>query len=388
MLKDKMSSKERIITTIKHEKTDHIPLCFDGVGHQSVEFVNRLYPDPFERAKFYLDLETDTAIKTGPPLFSNKGFETRQWKEQPSDEPYPLLIKEYITPKGNLKQIIRKHDYPFESVGIFNDHHVPQSRSVKYLIEREEDLEKLEYILTPPNDEELQQFRQWSQSAKKFCDENQIIFAGYLQGVGDPLLWMSGIEPLIMASVMNPGFLKQYIDLVARWNRAILEILIDVGVDLVIRRGWYESTDFWAPDLFRQFLFEPLKKEIEIAHQAGVYFTYVMNSKAKPMLNIFKELGFDIYSNVDPITAGMDLSEIKKEIGSEITLYGGVNNFLVIENGTTEEVENAVAEAIEKLSSDGGFILGTGDALDYMFANPEVTKRNFYKMIEVWKKLR
>ncbi len=388
MSKDKMSSKERIIATIKHEKTDHIPLCFDGVGHQSVEFINRLYPDPFKRARFYLDLETDTAIRISPPLFSNKGFETRQWKEQPSNEPYPSLIKEYITPKGNLKQIIRKHDYPFDSVGIFNDHHVPQSRSIKYLVEKEEDLEKLEYILIPPDNEELKQFRQWSQTAKKFCDENQIILAGYLQGIGDPLLWMSGIEPLIMASVMNPEFLEHYIDIVARWNKAILEILIDVGVDLIIRRGWYESTDFWAPDLFRQFLFKPLKEEIEIAHQAGIYFTYVMNSKAKPMLSIFKELSFDIYSNVDPITADIDLAELKREIGSDITLYGGVNNFLVIENGTAEEVEKAVTEAIEKLSPGGGFILGTGDVLDYLLVNTEVTKRNFYEMIEVWKRLR
>ncbi len=33
---DKMSSKERIIATIKHEDVDHLPLCFEGIGHQSV----------------------------------------------------------------------------------------------------------------------------------------------------------------------------------------------------------------------------------------------------------------------------------------------------------------------------------------------------------------
>jgi uroporphyrinogen-III decarboxylase len=383
-----MSSKERIIATIKHEPTDHIPLCFDGVGHQSVEFVNRLYPNQFERVKFYLDLGIDTAIRTGPPLFSMTGFETRQWQEHPADEPYPLLIKEYITPKGNLKQIIRKHEYPFKSVDIFSDHNVPPSRSAKYLIEKEEDLEKLEYILIPPNDEELQWFRQSSKDLKKFCEDNQIIFAGYLQGIGDPLLWMSGIEPLIMASVMNPDFLQKYVDIVAKWNESILEIMIDAGVDLIIRRGWYESADFWAPDLFRKFLFNPLKKEIEITHQAGVYFTYVMNSAVKPMLDIFRELGFDIYSNLDPVTARMDLSDIKREIGSQITLYGGVNNFLVLENGTVEEVRKAVTDAMEKLSQGGGFILGTGDAVDYMFANPEVAKRNFYEMVKVWKELR
>jgi hypothetical protein len=385
---EKMSSKERIIATIKHETTDHIPLCFEGIGHQSVAFIDHRYPDQFERVNFYLDMEIDTAIRFGPPLYSGSGFQTKEWKEHHSEEPYPLLMKEYITPKGNLKQIVRKHEYPSDSVGLFSDHNVPSSRSLKYLIEKEDDLEKLEYILRPPDDEDLRWYREQAKVAKKFCEEKQVLFAGYLQGIGDPLLWMSGIDTVVMSSVLNPDFLKHYIDIVSRWNTALLEIQIEAGIDLIIRRGWYESTDFWAPDLFREFLFKPLKQEIEIAHQAGVYFTYVMNSKAKPMLSIFRDLGFDVYSNIDPVTADMDLADLKREIGDIITLYGGVNNFLVVENGTVEEVRKAVIEAIEKLAPGGGFVLGVGDVLDFLFANPENTERNFYEMIKVWKEFR
>lgn len=383
-----MTSKERIISTIKHEPTDHIPLCFEGIGHQSVAFIDHQYPDVFERVKFYLDMEIDSAVRFGSPLFSHSGFETREWKENNPNEPYPLLMKEYITPKGNLKQIVRKHEYPSDSVGIFSDHNVPSSRSIKYLIEKEEDLDKLEYILVPPEDKDLQWYRQEAKEAKKFCEENQVLFAGYIQGVGDPLLWMSGIETVVMSPVLNPAFIERYVDIVSRWNKAILEIQIDAGVDLIIRRGWYESSDFWAPDLFRKFLFKPLKDEIEITHQAGAYFTYVMNSQAKPMLEIFRDLAFDVYSNIDPLTAGMDLADLKCEIGDKITLYGGVNNFIVMENGTIDEVRKAVIEAVEKLSSNGGFVLGVGDVLDFLFANPEVTKRNVYEMIKTWKEIR
>ncbi len=385
---EKMSSKERIIATIKHEEVDHIPLCFEGIGHQSVEFINRLYPNDFDRVNFYLDLELDTAVRFGPPLFSNSAFQTREWKEYHSNEPYPLLIKEYITPKGTLKQIIRKHDYPSDSVSIFSDHNVPASRSIRYMIEKEEDLDKLEYILAPPSDEDLKWYRQQAKIIRKFCDERHVLFAGYLQGIGDPLLWMSGIETIVISSVLNQDFLSRYVDIVSKWNKALLGIQIDAGIDLIIRRGWYESTDFWAPDLFRKFLFEPLKKEIELAHQAGVFFTYVMNSKAKPMISIFNDLGFDIYSNIDPVTVGMDLSDLKREISDKITLYGGVNNFLVIENGTVDEVRKAVTEAIEKLAPGGHFVLGPGDTLDFTLANTENTKRNFYEMIKVWKELR
>ena len=383
-----MSSKERLIATIRHEETDHVPLCFEGIGHQSAAFIDRRYPNVFDRVAFYLDMEIDSAVRISPPLLSSSGFETREWKENDQGESYPLLIKEYITPKGNLKQIVRKHDYPSDSVGLFSDHNVPESRSKKYLIEKEEDLEKLEYILVPPDDSDLQWYRQQTREARRFCDEKQVLLAGYLQGVGDPLLWMSGIQTVVMAPILNPDFMKRYVDIVARWSKKLLEIQIDAGIDLIIRRGWYESADFWAPDLFHEFLFEPLKQEIEMAHQAGVYFTYIMNSEAKPMLDIFRELGFDVYSNIDPMTVGMDLADLKHEIGDCIALYGGVNNFLVIENGTIDQVRRAVIEAMDKLSPNGGFVLGVGDVLDYLFANPETTERNFYEMIKVWKEMR
>lgn len=380
-----MKSKERIIATIKREPVDHLPLCFEGIGHQSVEFINRTYPDDFERMDFYLSMDVDAGIRIGPPLFA--GTETREWTEQVENEEYPLMVKEYITPKGTLRQVIRKHEYPFESVSIFSDFHVPSSRSVKFLVEKEEDLDKLEYILRPLNDAQIKEFHERARIKKDFCDKKQIIFAGYLQGVGDPIMWMSGIDITVLSSVTDPGFFERYVEIVSKWNLRIMEILLDAGVDLIIRRGWYESADFWSPDLFRKFLFKPLKQEIDIAHQAGVFYTYVMNSAVKPMIEIFKDLRFDIHSNLDPVTAGMDLSDIKRELGDILTFYGGVNNFLVIENGSEEDVRRAVVDAVEKLSPGGGFILGTGDVVDYMMVNPEVSKRNVYKMIEVWKEL-
>jgi len=72
----------------------------------------------------------------------------------------------------------------------------------------------------------------------------------------------------------------------------------------------------------------------------------------------------DILSNFDPMTADMDLADIKHEIGEYITLYGGVNNLLILESGTEEDVQKAVIEAIEKLSPKGGYIIGPGDAVD------------------------
>ncbi len=168
----------------------------------------------------------------------------------------------------------------------------------------------------------------------------------------------------------------------------MLAIHIEAGVDLVLRRGWYESADFWSPRLYREFLYDPLKREVETAHQAGVLVNYCMNSGAMPLLPMFRELGFDIYSCIDPTLGDTDLARIKGEVGDMIALYGGVSNHRVVERGTPEQVRQAVIEAVDALAAGGGFILGLGDVLDYTMSSPEISERNFYAMVEAWKEIR
>jgi len=387
-MKERLSSRDRILAAIQHQPVDHVPLCFDGLCHGSVRFVTKLHPDPFERSRFYLHLGADTAIVVSPPLHSSEGFQTKQWKEESPGEPHPLLFKEYVTPQGSLRQVVRKtEDYP-ASISLFSDHNVPPGRSKEYLVQKEADLDKLPYILSPPAGKDLDHFHQNAKKARAFCDEHQIFLSGYSPGVGDSIIHLSGVEPALMAAMENPAFLKRYVEIVSHWSLKRTEIMLEAGVDLIVRRGWYESTDFWSPALYREFLFEPLRKEVELTHQAGAKFTYVMNSGAMPLLGFFSELGFDIYSNIDPLTPGTDLARIKSTIGAKIALCGGVNNNLVIERGTEAEVEAAVAEAIRTLSPNSGFILAPGDCLDFLGTAEETTKRNFYKMIEAWKRLR
>lgn len=383
-----MSSKERLLAAIEHRPVDRVPLCFEGVCHGSVVYLDRLFPDPFARARYYLDLGVDHALQLTPPFFASSDFEVRQREEHPAGEPVPLLVKEYLTPSGTLRQVVRRTgDYPHAQVPIFSDHHIPPGRTREYLVAQEADLEALEVILRPPGKEELAVFRDQAREARRFCDQNGVLLAGGYPGVGDPLMWMSGVEPVLLAGLENPSFLEAYVAIVARWNLGIAELLIDAGVDVVVRRGWYESTDFWSPDLYRRFLFDPLRQEVRSAHQAGVKLSYVMNSGAMPLLPLFRELGFDILANIDPQAPKMDLAELKAQIGDCICLCGGVNNTHVLEEGSEEDVERAVQEALCALAPGSGFILAPGDSVGFVDGlDQQIAERNVLAMIAAWKR--
>ena len=389
-----MTSKERIMAVINREKPDHTPLTFRGISHGYVDFVYKQYPDPFDEALYYLSLGLDTGIMIAPypsinipPMtraktISTKEVSIREFTEIRKDGPYPRLHKEYITPKGTLYQIVNKtKDYP-DAIELFSDHNVPAMRSHEYLIKDEEDIEKLEYIFKFAKNNELDDFYKKAKKIKSFCDRKGIIFSGWTMGFIDPLIWLAGVENTIFAAIENSVFFIKCKKILTEWNQKVTELMIDVGVDLIVRRGWYESTDFWSPDLYKKFIFDDLKKNINTAHQAGVKFCYTMNSGYMPLLEFFKELKIDILSNIDPHTPNTNLESIKNKIGKEIALCGGVNNNLILENGTEKEVENAVLAAIKQLSYNNGFILAASDSL---IADNDIVQRNFYKMINVWK---
>jgi len=410
-----MTSKQRILAAMRHQPVDHLPLCFEGVGHPWVAFLVRRFPDPLRRAEFFLGLGLDTAVVLQPPRFSleefeineqatrpypdmevdsavfarpalglDPGYQVRQWTEHPADEARPLLCKEYLTPKGSLRQVVRQSEYPYRSVSLTNDLNLPVSRSKQHLVRKEEDLDKLEYILQPPVKAQLEPYCQKMREARAFCDAKGILLSGRSQGVGDVMCWLSGPEAVLYMAIDQPDMLHRYIEIVSRWNRRRLEIQIDAGAELIIRRGWYEGCDFWSPALYRRFLMPPLAREIEMLHQAGVRLSYVMNSGTGPLLGIFRELGFDLLSNIDPRVPGTDLDKIKTDIGDRIALYGGVNNYDLIERGTAEEVRRATFEALDKLGPTG-YILGPGDTLDCLMEFGPTTEKNFHVMIEAWR---
>ena len=380
-----MSSRERLQAAIEHRPVDRVPLCFEGICHGSVVPIDRQYPDPLDRARYYLSLGVDHAVNVAPPVVSALGCETRQWEEA-LDRGGIALVKEYVTPAGSLRQRVRRTaDYGHTEVPLFSDHHVPPTRSLQYLVSGMGDLSALEHILRLPQASELGPFVERTRAARRFCDRHDLLLAGSVPGVGDPLMWLSGIEPVLLAAIDDPAFLEAYVAVVARWSLGLVELLVQAGVDVIVRRGWYESTDFWSPDLYRRFLAPPLEAETRLAHQAGARLSYVMNTGAMPLLPVFADMGFDVLSNLDPQGPGTDLGVIKRRLGDHICLCGGVNNTHVLEQGAEAEVESAVLEALHTLSAGSGFILAPGDSVGFLKGtDSELVVRNVQTMIDTW----
>ena len=389
-MKIEMTSKERILKTIEWQETDHIPITVNGICHTCVIDLNKkLKGDTFKISDYWLELGTDSGIGIGVPVIFPSDVEIRYSTRQIKGEKDEILTKEYITPKGTLVQAVRKNKhYPYNEIGLFSDHLVPPERSFKYMIDCAQEIDVLESIFAQPENAMFAGTREYAKKAKRYADDREVVFIGHLEGIGDPLLWLSGFNNIVFMGADKPDALHRYIEILSDWNIRCIQMLLDMGVDIILRRGWYESSDFWSPEMYRKFLLPALKKEVELTHSAGIKYAYIMNSGVDALAELIVESGIDIQTNAEP--EKNDIIGLRKAFQKKVAMCSGINNYHVIESGEETDIDNAVRYAMENYAPGGGFILCPGDAIGGVgLSSAEISEKNIknvHYLVNAWKK--
>ena len=287
-----------------------------------------------------------------------------RWGKQTSPaHPYPMLIKEYETPKGTLRVVAKQtEDWPHgDDVPIFSDHAV--SRSTEFLVKGPQDLEKLAYLFTAPTADQIAEFREEAKAVKSFADQRGVLVEGGWIAVADAAVWLCGVQPLLTAAMDDPQYVQVLLEFLYDWQRPRIEMLLEAGVDVISHRGWYETTRFWSPRLYRQLIKPLLKQEIDLTHSAGKKYLYIHTAGTAPLLDDLLDLGIDVLWGVDPVQGDADLKLFKEKLGGRVCLWGGMNSILTLQFGTREEIRQAVTDAIRILGPGGGFVLFPVDQL-------------------------
>ena len=364
-MKNELSSRERLLRSINFEEPDHVPLLLSFFNRAHLMEKSREWHNQFEKAYDLLEFGLDATVGLSPPLPLNEQVRVTKGKVSQAREEYPLLIKEYETPKGVLRQVVRRtRDWPYgDGLPIFSDFTVPRARTKEYLVENIRDLQPLSSLFGKPSGDELNNFHEHAQKVRRFAKERDLLIEAYGPMLGDGAVWLCGVERVVLATIKNPEFLHRLLEIIHNWDMMRIRLILEIGVDIVIHRGWYESPVFWSPKAYETFLAPLLSEEIDLVHKAGVKFGYIMTRKQTLLFDILKELEIDVLNGPDPVQGEVDMLRMKKEIGDQICLWGGVNSYVTLESGSRETVKDAIVHAIRKLAPGSGFILGAVDAI-------------------------
>ncbi|MGD8486773.1 MAG: uroporphyrinogen decarboxylase family protein [Chloroflexota bacterium] len=389
MTRRAMSSRQRMLAAITGGDVDHVPCSFmmyRGLWERCATY------EEFIERQIELGLDTFVQLPPRPPGIRNDWYNlhglpvshdpsvrVRESIEQLPGETYPLMIKEYATPAGTLRaEVWQTPDWRWgDHVPFLDDYIEPRSR--KFLIDEPADLEALRYLLTELTSDEVAEFREASEPVLGLARDHDLLVAGGW-GIGVDLLgWVFGLERLVIAVYEQPAFIRDLLDLVASWNAKRMEVVLDAGVDLYLKRAWYENLDFWTPATWREFILPTTRAEVELAHARGALFGYIMTSDCMDLLPLIREAGVDVIIGLDP--RAWDMREARRRLGGDVALWGGVNGHLTVEQGSSDDVRAEVRAAIDALAATG-FILSPVDNVRH---DDEATRTNVAALIDEWR---
>ncbi len=387
-----LNSRTRLLRAIAGEPVDTVPCCFMSFSILR----NKYRQDRFAAAKAELEMGLDPMLfipaasrwerrdhpdLRGLPVRFHPKVTAQTWRE--GELRAGLLCREYRTPAGTLSTGVRlSEDWPHgDHLPFIDDYQIP--RAEKPLITHPDELDALQFLLTPPQQADCDAFAGEAAQARDFAGQYGVLLAGGW-GVGmDMANWLCGMEPLMILALEQPDFIDRLLEMIHRWNLERMQVVLAAGIDLYIRRAWYEGCDFVTPRFYRRYILPRLKAEADLAHEHGVKFGYICSSGTKPLLDYYAEAGIDVLVGVDPVQGThTDMPLMKQKLGGKVALWGGVSAAVTVERGREAEIRAAVRLALASLGPRGLIL----SPVDNLTVDEPQTWKNIQIFIDEWQK--
>jgi len=178
--------------------------------------------------------------------------------------------------------------------------------------------------------------------------------------------WMcfveGGISPLAYAEVDTPEILQEWLDLNMFYGTRSMELLLSAKPDYILFGGSGTIT-LASPELAMKYAIPALAKWSAMAKAAGIPTMIHSCGKGRVLIDMLCD-----HTDVNcvnpleiPPMGDVDLAEVKKTRGHQISLMGNLHTTDVMLRGTPDQVRDAARRAIDDAAAGGGFILSTGD---------------------------
>ena len=353
-----MNSRERVLKALEHEEPDRIPL---DLGSSNVTGIVKAA---------YLNLVNYLGVKVKKVEF----FDTIQQLAVVEED---ILRRLEVDVRGLMPNVVRKNPIIEQTNNSrsFTDEwgvtwKMPEGGLYFDLAESPlsgditgEDIDSFPW--PDPTDPRLLEGLEGK--AREFYDDGYaVVLESICAGIFEMSCRVRGTQEFLMDLALNPelacGLMDRFADLKVQFYEAASEKLgkyiqfIREGDDVAGQESLIVSSDMYRR-LIKPRHEKIFKAQKELFPQP-FYIFFHSDGQIYDLLPDFLEIGMDILNPVQ--ITGKSLDTMKKEFGSDISLWGGgCDTQKVLPFGTPEEVKLDVKRRIEQLSPGGGFIFCT-----------------------------
>jgi len=336
-----MDNRERVLATLNHEQPDRIPYNI-GFTQKAYAKMAEYYGDPYFVSKLgncliTLGTEPQNSWKEVKPNIWEDQFGV-QW-DRSIDKDIGIVCNCMITPA---------------SIG--------------------------EYEFPDPDDPS--RYSGYNGILKKGLRELRPPDGFFVANLGFSLFeraWtLTGMEDLLMVMVVNERFVHTLMDRILDYNLRVIENACSFDIDaMMFGDDWgHQYGLIMGPELWREFIRPRIQKMYGLVKSKGKLVFIHSCGKVDETFPDLIELGLDVFNPFQPEV--MDVFEIKKKYGDELSFYGGISTQRTLPYGTVDQVKDEVRRLIDVVGKNGGYIASPAHAIP-ADAKPE----NVAAMIEV-----
>lgn len=176
-----------------------------------------------------------------------------------------------------------------------------------------------------------------------------------------------GLENLALAVYDEPEFVHEAMDWCERRNlTAVRRVLAEVRPDFVLFDGdcAYKTGPMVAPDMLRDFCFEPTVRTITALREHEIPVAFHTDGKLDDVMPMLIDLGVAMVHGCE--AQANDLAHLVQTFGDQIALCGNMD-VVFLKNATVEQVRQATRAMLRTGSSQHRFAAACNTSpLDYI----------------------
>ncbi len=343
-----MTSRERLLCAIAHERPDRVPVGPFGLGHL----------DHNGKAAAELIAKTDPFIQAGVGGNALMGQLVKTERVQEGND----TVITIFTPKGNLTQRHRRTDIT--------------GYTVEFPCKNAEDVEKYMSIPYKPSEPNAEPFL----ARRDEIGEEGLVMVGIPDAICLPATILSPADMCLLWAD-EPDLMVRVAQTVSERINEFVEKACKAGVDAYRVIGGEYATEQLGPKGF-DALVKPYDTKLHrIIHRYGGIVYYHNHGDVDIFLERFAEMEMDALDPLEvPPYGNVDLADAKKRIADKVCLVGGLDDMEILESLDQETVKDMGRKCIEAAGPDSYVLGGTASG-----TYTEKAARNFIALVDVAK---
>ncbi len=168
---------------------------------------------------------------------------------------------------------------------------------------------------------------------------------------------MRGLENLLIDMVEAPEWVEQLLDAIMAFNLGNIEEVTRYDIDAVMFGDDWGAQHglLFSPRLWRRLIKPRLEQMYTAVKRAGKAVFIHSCGKVETLFPELIETGVDVFNPFQPEV--MNLGEIKRQFGTQLSFYGGMSIQKVLPFGTPQQVRDEAHRLVNELGCGGGYII-------------------------------